>query len=184
VTIRTDWPAMVYLAVVSNALYYGYPTIEKDWFAGPLDYARSVISLCSNWAREIPQDDGNGRPWPAIRPATPAGCPGMERPLRRGSGDYGNGATSRAMAGTGQGQGQGQGKGKARTPWRRAGPGGAGHLRPFAQGPGHERDMKDDLNGLRMRKWFTDAAYWNPGIMVAGCATLQVRLPDNVRTWR
>jgi len=177
VTLATGGTALVYLGIVSNALFYGIPTVEEDWFSADAASAGTAPWIASGWAREQRSQAGLSRRAGAFHPSDRT-CPLPYSPHNGGQSQGGNGGGADGNGG-GVGQGQGQGQGQS------GGGGAAQEVNEFVpRDLDMGADMKGDMEGLRMRKWFTDAAYWNGGIVVSGSTTLAVTLPDNVRTWR
>ncbi|MGQ9582815.1 MAG: alpha-2-macroglobulin family protein [Thermoplasmatota archaeon] len=172
ITITTDRPAEVSLAVVSNALYDLNPVYERTWLEREMRRYVPDLPLVSQ-VREIFSRDGLIAFAEGFHPSRST-CP---RPNYGQGQGYGGGsiqADGSGANGAGQGQGQGQGAQEAQS---------GSELLPRDMDMSDE--MRADMEGVRMRRWFTDAAYWNPSVLVGGgSVTLTVRLPDNVRTWR
>ncbi|MEM2870702.1 MAG: alpha-2-macroglobulin family protein [Thermoplasmata archaeon] len=176
-TLRSDRPVEVSLAVVSNALYDRNPVLERDWLArAPRIPSCPIRIQFSDIDETFTRDElfsfaEAHCPWRSTCPLPACGGGSQGDGQSGGSGSNGG-----AGSGTGQGQGQGQGQSAQE---------GATVSDLLPRDMDLSDELRSDMEGARMRKWFTDAAYWNPAVLVTEAGlSLTVRLPDNVRTWR
>jgi len=186
VTITSDRAAMLFMGIVSNALYdtTGTPTLEKEWF-DELALFWGNLTISSNWAVVTPEAGELKLSAEGYYP-TKQTCPLPYQPTSQGqgqgNGQNGGGSDGNGNGGAGQGQGQGQQQQGGSSSGASDQPTGTEFI---PKDMDLSDEMKNDMAGLKMRKWFTDAAYWNTSIIISeGITKLTIKLPDNVRTWR